>query len=235
MFRRSFSYPPVTRLALVRFESTSERSSRDAAEEAARVVTPLPDRLRLRGPAPAPLERIRNHWRWQLLLSAANRELLRELLPVLAEHVGRAAVLVIRGTGVSAWSGIGFAVAERLREWQDEVSASENLQRFADTGRPVRFSPANDPLLTRWLADDTMGSDAYLFPVCLRGKLMGAIYVDRVDGQPWRGRPHRRCPAWLGGQDRPHRWRHPGGRQVRHAEVDDSILLVGRPRKVSRA
>jgi primosomal protein N' len=36
--------------------------------------------VRLRGPAPAPLERIRNHWRWQLLLTAANRELLRELL-----------------------------------------------------------------------------------------------------------------------------------------------------------
>jgi primosomal protein N' len=26
------------------------------------------------------MERIRNHWRWQLLLSAANRELLRELV-----------------------------------------------------------------------------------------------------------------------------------------------------------
>jgi primosomal protein N' len=26
------------------------------------------------------MERIRNHWRWQLLLSAANRELLRGLL-----------------------------------------------------------------------------------------------------------------------------------------------------------
>jgi len=112
-------------------------------------------------------------------------ELLRELLPVLAEHVGRAAVLVIRGTGVSAWSGIGFAAAERLREWQDEVSVSENLQRFADTGRPVRFSPGDDPVLSKWLAEDTMGSDAYLFPVCLRGKLMGAIYVDRVDGRPW--------------------------------------------------
>ena len=70
----------MTRLALVRFEATSERLSRKAAEEAARVVTPLPDRVRLRGPAPAPLERIRNQWRWQLLLSAANRELLREVL-----------------------------------------------------------------------------------------------------------------------------------------------------------
>jgi len=80
VFRRSFSYPPVTRLTLVRFEATSERLARDAAEAAARAVTPVPERVRLRGPAPAPMERIRNHWRWQLLLSAANRELLRELV-----------------------------------------------------------------------------------------------------------------------------------------------------------
>jgi len=80
VFRRTFSYPPAARLALVRFEATSERLSRNAAEEAARVVTPLPERVRLRGPAPAPLERIRNQWRWQILLSAANRELLRGVL-----------------------------------------------------------------------------------------------------------------------------------------------------------
>ena len=85
VFRRSFSYPPVTRLALVRFEATGERLSRNAAEEAARAVIPLPDRVRLRGPAPAPLERIRNHWRWQLLLSAANRDLLREVLQVIED------------------------------------------------------------------------------------------------------------------------------------------------------
>ncbi len=35
-------------------------------------------------------------------------ELLRGLLPMLAEHVGRAAVLVIRDGVVTAWSGIGF-------------------------------------------------------------------------------------------------------------------------------
>ncbi len=43
-----------------------------------RPTQPLPQRVRLRGPAPAPLERIRGLWRWQILLSAANRELLRE-------------------------------------------------------------------------------------------------------------------------------------------------------------
>jgi primosomal protein N' (replication factor Y) len=80
VFRRSFGYPPVTRLGLVRFESTNERLVREAAEAAAVAVAPVPERVRLRGPAPAPLERIRNQWRWQLLISAANRELLRDLL-----------------------------------------------------------------------------------------------------------------------------------------------------------
>jgi len=80
LFRRSFSYPPVTRLALVRFEAAAERLSRNAAETAARVAEPLPKNVRLRGPAPAPLERIRSMWRWQLLISAANRELLRQVL-----------------------------------------------------------------------------------------------------------------------------------------------------------
>jgi len=80
VFRRSFYYPPVARLALVRYESTSERLSRAAAEAAASAITPIPAKVRLRGPAPAPLEKVRNMWRWQLLISAANRELLRGLL-----------------------------------------------------------------------------------------------------------------------------------------------------------
>ena len=80
VFRRGFGYPPVTRLALVRFEAINEKLCRESAEAAAEAVSPIPERTRLRGPAPAPLERIRNHWRWQLLLTAANRELLRELL-----------------------------------------------------------------------------------------------------------------------------------------------------------
>ncbi len=80
IFRRSFAYPPVTRLALIRFEAASERVSRDACEAAARALGQLPERVRVRGPAPAPLERIRNQWRWQLLVTAANRELLRDVL-----------------------------------------------------------------------------------------------------------------------------------------------------------
>jgi primosomal protein N' (replication factor Y) len=80
VFRRGFGYPPVTRLALVRFEAANENHCQKAAAAAATAVSPLPERVRLRGPAPSPLERIRNHWRWQILLTAANRDLLRECL-----------------------------------------------------------------------------------------------------------------------------------------------------------
>jgi primosomal protein N' (replication factor Y) len=80
VYRQSFRYPPAMRLALVRYESQREEASRKAAGDGARAAAPLPDRVRLRGPAPAPLERIRSLWRWQVLVSAPNRETLRAVL-----------------------------------------------------------------------------------------------------------------------------------------------------------
>jgi primosomal protein N' (replication factor Y) len=80
VFRRGFGYPPVTRLAVVRFEAATENQCQKSAAAAAAAVSPLPERVRLRGPAPSPLERIRNHWRWQILMTAPNRELLRDCL-----------------------------------------------------------------------------------------------------------------------------------------------------------
>ncbi|HSN56502.1 MAG TPA: primosomal protein N', partial [Candidatus Sulfomarinibacteraceae bacterium] len=80
VFRRAFAYPPAARLALVRFESRTLNAARRAAEAAAEAVGQLPEGARLRGPAPAPIERIREQWRWQLLVSARNRETLRAVL-----------------------------------------------------------------------------------------------------------------------------------------------------------
>jgi len=79
-YRQAFHYPPAVRMALVRFESASLDAARAAAEEAARAARPLPDAVRLRGPAPAPLERLRGRWRWQLLVSAPDRQRLRQVL-----------------------------------------------------------------------------------------------------------------------------------------------------------
>ncbi len=80
VFRNAFGYPPTTRMAVVRFESSDSRAASAAAAEAARAAAPLPSGVRLRGPAPAPIERIRGAWRWQVLVTAPNRDLLRETL-----------------------------------------------------------------------------------------------------------------------------------------------------------
>jgi primosomal protein N' (replication factor Y) len=80
VFRKAFAYPPAARLALVRYESKTESSARRAAEDGARCLAEHPDTVRVRGPAPAPIERIRGFWRWQILISARNRDTLRRML-----------------------------------------------------------------------------------------------------------------------------------------------------------
>ncbi len=112
-------------------------------------------------------------------------ELLRELLPMLAEHVGRAAVLVIRDGVVTAWSGIGFADASKLRSWNGGIAASPDFQQLVDTSSPLHFSPATDPLLSEWLKNDEIPGEAVLLPINLRGKLMGIVYLDPAGSQTW--------------------------------------------------
>jgi len=80
VFRRAFAYPPAMRMALVRWESKTGQKARRAAELAVRAAQPIAPGVRVRGPAPAPIERIRSQWRWQVLVSAPNRNLLRETL-----------------------------------------------------------------------------------------------------------------------------------------------------------
>jgi hypothetical protein len=112
-------------------------------------------------------------------------ELLRALLPMLSDHVGRAVVLVIRDAVVSAWSGIGFADGEKLRTWHGGVAASPNFQALVDTSKPLRVSPESDPLLSDWLKDDVIPEEGVLLPISLRGKLMGIVYADHHGTQPW--------------------------------------------------
>ena len=80
VFRRTFAYPPAARMALVRYQGESLPKTRAACTEAAAASRPLPEGVRLRGPAPCPLERLRGQWRWQILLSAPNRAALRTVL-----------------------------------------------------------------------------------------------------------------------------------------------------------
>jgi hypothetical protein len=112
-------------------------------------------------------------------------ELLRALLPMLVERVGRAVVLVIRDGVVTAWSGAGLDHPDRVRGWQGGIAASPDLTQLVETALPRRFQPAGDPLLSEWLADEGLPEEAVLLPISLRGKLMGMVYVDRLADRPW--------------------------------------------------
>lgn len=79
-YRQAFRYPPVTRLAVVRFESAVEAAAHDAAAAAAAALAPGVDGVRVLGPAPAPLQRLRGRFRVQMLLVAITRAALREAL-----------------------------------------------------------------------------------------------------------------------------------------------------------
>ncbi len=112
-------------------------------------------------------------------------DLLHELMTILSEHSTRTVVLVLRDDAVSAWSGVGFLDASALEKWQGAVDASPLLRSFAADPRPLSFSPADDPVVSEWLADIAPAVDAILVPVSLRGKLMGAFYADSIAGDPW--------------------------------------------------
>ena len=86
-FRRVFHYPPYTRMVqlLVR-DKNRERAQMGIHNLAADLAShPLASGVRITGPAPAPLERLRGEWRFQLLARSADgralHRLLRQVLP----------------------------------------------------------------------------------------------------------------------------------------------------------
>jgi hypothetical protein len=170
---------------LIQAAKTTVQNARPTQAEE---VLPLADveslvaelRSETRGPAGISLDNLRT-----LDSARSQSELLRALLPMLSEHVGRAVVLVIRDGVISAWSGIGFPDGEKLRGWHGGVSASANFQRLVETSKPLRVSPQSDPLLSDWLKDDVIPEEGILLPISLRGKLMGIVYMDHHGHHPW--------------------------------------------------
>ncbi|HET9209795.1 MAG TPA: primosomal protein N' [Thermoanaerobaculia bacterium] len=86
-FRRVFHYPPYTRMVqlLVR-DKNRDRAWALISDLAADLAAhPLARAVRLSGPAPAPLERLRGEWRFQLLARSADgrglHRMLEEVLP----------------------------------------------------------------------------------------------------------------------------------------------------------
>jgi primosomal protein N' (replication factor Y) len=85
--RRELGYPPLTRLALVRLSGVQEdavalqaKKLADTLRRTVRRDPHLASRLRVLGPAPAGLARLKGRYRWQILLKSYGRPPLLALL-----------------------------------------------------------------------------------------------------------------------------------------------------------
>jgi primosomal protein N' (replication factor Y) len=91
--RRELHYPPFSRMVLARVDALDEREAQDAAgvlARAARAATRMGPRTELagpasepgmvdvRGPSPAPIAKVRNRFRFRVMLRSSSRERLRQ-------------------------------------------------------------------------------------------------------------------------------------------------------------
>jgi primosomal protein N' (replication factor Y) len=82
--RQELGYPPHARSALVRVDALEEAEARAACGRLADVALACEagrsGRVLVQGPAPAPIARVRNRWRFRVMLRASDRPRLREAL-----------------------------------------------------------------------------------------------------------------------------------------------------------
>jgi primosomal protein N' (replication factor Y) len=88
--RRDLMYPPSARLAMVRIEGAEPRLVMRLAEQAAKALAQnsTPDEIRVLGPAPAPIERIKQRYRWQVMVKSRELKPMREALAQMRAEVG---------------------------------------------------------------------------------------------------------------------------------------------------
>jgi primosomal protein N' (replication factor Y) (superfamily II helicase) len=90
--RRELGYPPLARCALIRVDALDEDGARDASAKLAAVARKCEateaGEVLVQGPAPAPVARVRNRWRFRVMLRAAARPPLRAVLTAIEEARG---------------------------------------------------------------------------------------------------------------------------------------------------
>jgi len=79
-FRRALHYPPFSAMANVLLRSEQKETAMRMSSELAILLTPTPEKLKIMGPAEAPVPRLKNEYRYQFLIKAASRKALNELL-----------------------------------------------------------------------------------------------------------------------------------------------------------
>jgi primosomal protein N' (replication factor Y) len=85
-FRRMMRYPPFSALANVLVRSQSQPEALRMAGEIGHLLTPPPEQVKILGPAEAPVLRLLQEYRYQLLVKAAGRKPLREALVKIRDY-----------------------------------------------------------------------------------------------------------------------------------------------------
>ena len=97
-FRRMMSYPPFGVMANIIVRGARQEEALERSAALARLIGPAPEGVRVMGPAAAALARLKNEYRYQMLLKSASRKRLNEIVGELrrfaaAEKWGAAALV----------------------------------------------------------------------------------------------------------------------------------------------
>jgi primosomal protein N' (replication factor Y) len=79
-FRRMMHYPPFTALANLLVRSEKQEQALRLSAELGGLLTPAPESVKVIGPAEAPVPRLKNEFRYQMLIKSASRKILNEQL-----------------------------------------------------------------------------------------------------------------------------------------------------------
>ncbi|HTS24365.1 MAG TPA: primosomal protein N' [Bryobacteraceae bacterium] len=79
-FRRMMHYPPFSAMANILVRSEKKEMAMRMSAELGTLLMPPPEKLKVMGPAEAPVVRLKNEYRYQFLIKAASRKALNELL-----------------------------------------------------------------------------------------------------------------------------------------------------------
>ncbi|MGB7759662.1 MAG: primosomal protein N' [Bryobacteraceae bacterium] len=79
-FRRAMRYPPFTAMANLLVRADKKELALRMSAELGMLLTPPPEKLRVMGPAEAPVPRLKAEYRYQLLIKSASRVALNALL-----------------------------------------------------------------------------------------------------------------------------------------------------------
>jgi primosomal protein N' (replication factor Y) len=88
-FRRAMRYPPFAALANVLVRSTTQEDALAMSADLGRLLEPPPEGVRALGPAEAPVPKLKNEYRYQLLIKAAGRKKLNDTLSELRRFASR--------------------------------------------------------------------------------------------------------------------------------------------------